>query len=112
MLRLGLLRALESRAQTPILPIIGGLGPASESSLTSWRFLSLLGLVLLAAVLPLNRRCLVRLRDRGEEGARVEGGPRLVEFDSQFAVADMLNDVCDPRAGTDLGGSIWLCGAR
>ncbi len=53
MFLLGLLRALMSRAQTPITP--RGAGRGSSLSRLCW-ILSLLGLWLLVAVLPLKRR--------------------------------------------------------
>ena len=52
--------------------------------------------MLLFAVLPLKRRCFGRLLERGEDGGRVTGGPRLVELDSQFAVFAEVSDVCEP----------------
>ena len=66
---LGLLRALTSRAQTPILPIWGGRGSASLAELAAVLPLSLLGALLDERVGRDNRR--------PSEGAsfRVEDNP-------------------------------------
>lgn len=53
MLRAGLLRAFDSRAQTPIMPFVGFFSR-----------MSLLAGLLLGAVLPLMRLWAVRLRER------------------------------------------------
>jgi hypothetical protein len=64
MFLLGLLRAFTSRAHTPIIPIgVGFFGGGSNASFDC-KPLSLLGLWLLAAVLPLNLR-FARLLDLG-----------------------------------------------
>jgi hypothetical protein len=63
MLRAGLLRALLSSAHTPMMPLVAFFSR-----------MSLLAGLLLGAVLPLMRRCAVRLRERRGWPGRGAGG--------------------------------------
>src|SRR4051812_19931869 len=82
MLRLGLLRAFTSRAQTPMIPHGAGL---TSSSFLGWRPLSLLGLWLLAAVLPLN---LLLARLLSLVGSCDLGAPSPLCEAFRFAISD------------------------